>query len=230
MSIQEWPIPLMEMHRPIPNHPGQFTLVTEIERKAEYLDQMGEMAPLKALATRCLQNDPRLRPLTSEIAHELNIIISNNLPPFANSLEMLREVSSVSEQVGRKSDEVHCLQMQLQTLLAEQHEHESELTQSTTAAERALTEHSQALQTHIENLKAEKVTITAAKTSEVAALSEQVVALNQDISNLSCLLHAKTSAIQIQQKQLDTLKRELHIEQQQVETQNQVIANTNTGD
>ena len=99
VSIQEWPIPLMEMFCPDPDHPGRLIAVTEVDRRADYLDQMGEGHPLTALATRCLQNDPRLRPTTSEIVQEVEDAIVNNPPPFSNTLEMLQRIKNLDGNV-----------------------------------------------------------------------------------------------------------------------------------
>ena len=99
VSIQEWPIPLMEMFCPDPDHPGQLIAVTEVDRRADYLDRMGKGRPLTALATRCLQNDPRLRPTTSEIVQEMEDAIANNPPPFSNTLEMLRRIKNLDGSV-----------------------------------------------------------------------------------------------------------------------------------
>ena len=95
VSIQEWPIPLMEMFCPDPYHPGRLIAVTEVDRRVDYLDRMGEGHPLTALATRCLQNDLRLRPTTSEIVQGVEDAIANNPPPFANTLEMLQRIKNL---------------------------------------------------------------------------------------------------------------------------------------
>ena len=99
VSIQEWPIPLMEMFCPDPDHPGRLIAVTEVDRRADYLDRMGEGHPLTALATCCLQNDPRLRPTTSEIVQGVEDAIVNNPPPFPNTLEMLQRIKNLDGNV-----------------------------------------------------------------------------------------------------------------------------------
>ena len=99
VSIQEWPIPLMEMFCPDPYHPGRLIAVTEVDRRADYFVRMGKGHPLTALATRCLQNDPRLRPTTSEIVQGVEDAIANNPPPFSNTLEMLQRIKNLDGNV-----------------------------------------------------------------------------------------------------------------------------------
>ncbi len=99
ISIQVWPIPLVEMHRADPDEPGKFTLVSEIERRADYLIKMKDGHPLKTLTTRCLQNDPRLRPATAEVVKQLEGVAASDPPPFSNSLDMLRELATKSKEV-----------------------------------------------------------------------------------------------------------------------------------
>ena len=116
VSIQEWPIPLMEMFCPDPDHPGRLIAVTEVDRRADYLDQMGEGHPLTALATRCLQNDPRLRPTTSEIVQEVEDAIVNNPPPFSNTLEMLQRIKNLDGNVQNLEAQVMNLEAQVMNL------------------------------------------------------------------------------------------------------------------
>ena len=110
MSIQEWPIPLMEMFCPDPDQPGRLIAVTEVDRRADYLDRMGEGHPLTSLATRCLQNDPRLRPTTSEIVQEMEDAIANNPPPFSNTLEMLQRINNLDGNVQNLEAQVTTLE------------------------------------------------------------------------------------------------------------------------
>ncbi len=100
LAIQVWPIPLIEMHRADTDEPGKFTLVSEIERRGAYFSKMGAQHPLKAMATRCLQNDPRLRPTTAEVVNELEAVAAADPPPFPNNLDMLRELASKSSEAS----------------------------------------------------------------------------------------------------------------------------------
>ena len=110
VSIQEWPIPLMEMLCPDPDHPGRLIAVTEVDRRADYLDRMGEGHPLRTLATHCLQNDPRLRPNTSEIVREVEGAIANNPPPLSNTLEMLQRIENLDCNVQNLEAQVKILE------------------------------------------------------------------------------------------------------------------------
>ncbi len=88
---------------PHPDHPGMFTPVTEVQRRVAYFNQIDDQHPLKSLAILCLQNDPRQRPETAEIAKELEHAVSNDPQPFSNALEMFQELE-------RKRGEIDSLQ------------------------------------------------------------------------------------------------------------------------
>ena len=97
MFIHDWPTP-KELVQIDPAHPGRPIALTEIKRRAHYLEQMGEGNPLTNMATRCLENDPALRPTAAEVIRELEGIIRSDPPP-ANIFDMLQELNTKTERI-----------------------------------------------------------------------------------------------------------------------------------
>ncbi len=75
--------------------------VSEVERRATFLDKMKSEIVLCSLARSCLSNDPRQRPSIFHIISQLEILLSANASefPFSNTLEaaQLLEQSLISE-------------------------------------------------------------------------------------------------------------------------------------
>ena len=56
-----WPFP-EDAFRPDPQNPDTMIPITEVERRAEYLQEIGNDHPLMAMIRQCLSNTPPLRP------------------------------------------------------------------------------------------------------------------------------------------------------------------------
>ena len=165
VSIQEWPIPLMEMFCPDPDHPGRLIAVTEVDRRADYLDRMGEGHPLTSLATRCLQNDPRLRPTTSEIVQEVEDAIANNPPPFSNTLEMLQRIKNLDGNVQNLEARNTTLEAQVKSLEAGNTNLEAQV--------KNLEAGNTNLEADKKNLEAQMNNLEAEKNCEISALQQE---------------------------------------------------------
>ena len=97
--VQNWPLPLPLLQADSQN-PGLLKPLTEVERRAEYLEQMGGVHPLRQMAERCLHNDPRQRPTAARIVQELEHVTASHPPPFANVIEMVRDLSHKTERIS----------------------------------------------------------------------------------------------------------------------------------
>ena len=179
VSIQEWPIPLMEMFCPDPDHPGRLIAVTEVDRRSDYLDRMGKGHPLTALATRCFQNDPRLRPTTSEIVQEVEDANANNPPLFSNTLEMLQRiknldgnVQNLEAQVTNLEDRNTTLEAQMTTLEAQVATLEDRNT-NLEARNTNLEARNTNLEADKKNLEAQMKNLETEKNHEISALQQE---------------------------------------------------------
>ncbi len=111
--IQKWLIPLPPKLRKDPVKSTQLVLISEEERRADFLKEMGETHPLKALAVHCLQDNPSERPSAAEVVEELEGI-STATPLYANTIEMLNRIAQLQHEVERKDQENARLKAQLQ--------------------------------------------------------------------------------------------------------------------
>ena len=110
-----WPFP-GEAFRPDPRNHDAIIPVSEIERRTEYLEEIGNSHPLMGLIHRCLSNMPARRPEAHEV---VSTIMSRKLPPVPNIIPLLRHAKRMkSENISLRS-EVKTLQSQIQRLSTE---------------------------------------------------------------------------------------------------------------
>lgn len=69
-----WPFP-SDLFQPDPKDPGNMVAVEEVERRREYLQQIGETHPLMDLIRQCLHNNQSRRPDTLEIVEKMSTML-----------------------------------------------------------------------------------------------------------------------------------------------------------
>ena len=87
-----WPFP-EDAFRPDPQNPDAIIPVPEVERRAEYLREIGSDHPLLPVIQQCLSNVPGRRPETPVLLDRVNTILSQLSQPFTftNRVEMLQQ-------------------------------------------------------------------------------------------------------------------------------------------
>ena len=85
-----WPFP-GEAFRSDPRNHDAIIPVSEVERRAEYLQEIGNDHPLIGLIRQCLSNIPTRRPEAPALLERVNDILSTLPKPFANRVEMLQQ-------------------------------------------------------------------------------------------------------------------------------------------
>ena len=124
-----WPIPA-EIFRANPSNPHDMTALTEVQRREEYLNDIGDAHPLMGLMRECLSNNPTLRPNTPEALRRVKEVMPQFRPSFENKAEALQriqvdtinktfldaQVSNLSAQVEQKEDELRVLSNENSTL------------------------------------------------------------------------------------------------------------------
>ena len=104
-TLQKWLLPLPPKVRIDPCNPNQPVLVSEIERRAEFLKEMGETHHLRGLVLKCLQDDSTKRPTANEIIVELaNVSVAT--PSYTNAIEMLNRITELEREVKSKNEEI----------------------------------------------------------------------------------------------------------------------------
>jgi len=124
-----WPFP-GEAFCPDPRNPGAIIPVSEIERRAEYLQEIGNDHPLMGLIHQCLSNMPAHRPEAPALVERVNAILSTLPQPFTNRVEMVQhiqtltdvnqskqsDIDSLTTETERKQSEIDSLRMEVERL------------------------------------------------------------------------------------------------------------------
>ena len=104
----QWPVPTAQYgHKQ--NDPNSFTLVSEWNRRANYTTAISSDNPFFSFTKSCLDNDPKKRPTMSDA-----IICAehagSSLPPLKNTLEMIIENHSLTEEVAHFKEKKEMLE------------------------------------------------------------------------------------------------------------------------
>ena len=126
-----WPFP-EDAFRPDPQNPDAIIPVPEVERRAEYLREIGSDHPLLPVIQQCLSNVPGRRPETPVLLDRVNTILSQLSQPFTftNRVEMLQQFETriqtlIATNQSKQSDidtsklEVNSKQSEIVSLKAE---------------------------------------------------------------------------------------------------------------
>ena len=84
-----WTLP-EDVFRPDPQNPDAMIPVSEVERRAEYLQEIGNDHPLMGLIHQCLSNMPAQRSEAPALLEWINTILSTPSQLFTNRVEMLQ--------------------------------------------------------------------------------------------------------------------------------------------
>ena len=88
-----WPFP-GDAFCPDARNPDAIIPVSEVERRAEYLREIGNDHPLMAMIRQCLSNIPARRPEAPALLDQVNTILSALPQQFTNRVEMLQQVEA----------------------------------------------------------------------------------------------------------------------------------------
>ncbi len=109
MLSGQWPIP-GEVFRPDPANPNLIVPVSEVDRRAEYLQEIDQGHPLMGLILQCLSNNPPSRPEAVDILGQVESVISRLPPSLENRLELIQQI-----QGQRESKEVAALRGEIKS-------------------------------------------------------------------------------------------------------------------
>ena len=155
-----WPIP-QDAFCPDPQNPATMIPISEVERRAEYLQEIGNDHPLTTLVRQCLSNAPVQRPEASALLNRINTILSALPQPFTNRVEMLQQLQTM----------VHQFEARIQTLTDTYQSEFDSLTQRS----RSILESSQS---EIKSLEAQITDAHQSKQSEIESLRAEVKRLS----------------------------------------------------
>ena len=110
-----WPFP-EDVFRPDPRNPDAIIPASEIERRAEYLQEIGNDHPLMAVIQQCLSNIPARRPEVPALLNQVNTILSALPQQFTNRVEMLQQLQALTAANQSKQSEIDSKQSEIVSL------------------------------------------------------------------------------------------------------------------
>ena len=115
----KWPFP-EGVFCPDPQNPDILIPLSEVERRAEYLQEIGNDHPLMAVICQCLSNVPAQRPETRTLLDQVNTILSTLPQQFTNKVEMLQQFEArIQTLTAAKQLEINSKQSEIESLRAE---------------------------------------------------------------------------------------------------------------
>ena len=115
-----WPFP-EDAFRPDPQNPDAIIPVSEVERRAEYLQEIGNDHPLMGVIQQCLSNIPARRPEAPGLLDQVNTILSALPQQFTNRVEMLQEfearMQTLTAANQSKQSEIDSMQSEIDSLI-----------------------------------------------------------------------------------------------------------------
>ncbi len=111
----QWPIP-GEVFSPNSANPTQVIPVSEVDRRADYLQRIGQDHPLMGLIQQCLDNSPSSRPEAIDAFCQVETVISQLHPSLDNRVEMIQRIQAQSEnrEVAALRDEIEAKSQEIQ--------------------------------------------------------------------------------------------------------------------
>ena len=112
-----WPFPEDVFH-PDPRNSDAMITVSEVERRAEYLQEITDH-PLMGLIHQCLSNVPTRRPEAPALLERVNTILSTLPQPFTNRVEMLQQFQQFEAHIRTLIDTDQSKQSEIDSLTSE---------------------------------------------------------------------------------------------------------------
>ena len=162
----QWPMPT-EATQVDPHNPARVIGLSEVERRAEYLNVVGrpsdneEGHPLMPLIERCLSNSPNLRPNASELVDAMSDAATQQPLTFSNRVEMMQSINSIQREKETLQTRVLELEIQMERTEVVQRERRERIQRQ----EMALTVEVEQLSLLVDNLEAEKTHIITTSTA-----------------------------------------------------------------
>ena len=121
-----WPFPA-DAFRPDPQNPDGLMPVSEIDRRADYLQDISPAHPLMGLIRQCLSNFPNRRPEASEILRQITDVMSRASLTHQTKMEMQTQINSLEGQLKQVNMQVKQLNTQVKQLSTENQEKQSQI-------------------------------------------------------------------------------------------------------
>ena len=207
----QWPMPT-EATQVDPQNPARVIGLSEVERRAEYLNVIGrpsdneEGHPLMPLIERCLSNSPNLRPNASELVDAMSDAATQQPLTFSNRVEMMQRINSIQ----REKETLQVRVLELERQMERTEVVQRELREQTQRQEMALTVELEQLSLQVDNVEAEKTHIITTSTAreELQHTEMQAREIHHQ-EDLAAKERQYQTELSEKQKQLDVKEREL---------------------
>ena len=113
MLCGRWPFPA-DVFRYDPRNPDTPIPVSEIDRRAKYLEDIRQDHPLMGLIRQCLSNASTRRPEASEILRRITGILSRIPEAYQNTIELEGRVQSLTTENQANRSQIESLTAQVQ--------------------------------------------------------------------------------------------------------------------
>ena len=100
-----WPIPT-EIFRANPSNPHDMTALTEVQRRDEYLKDIGDTHPLMGTMRQCLSNNATARPNVFQILQTLKEVMPRFPTSFESRVDLLIQNQLLFDQITAQSDKI----------------------------------------------------------------------------------------------------------------------------
>ena len=190
VSCGQWPLP-GEANRVNPANPTQLIPQTEVERREDFFQQIGQDHPLRQLITQCLSNHPAFRPDAEVILRQVREVVSQHPLPYEDKVTMMNEHRAERER----------LQDEVQRLCSQDREEFMRINTQLLEAEHAQVQISE----RFGSLLRAKDQEIAALEQEVRAKDQETTAARQVSSVQDVIIEARGATIQRLLQQCDKL-------------------------
>ena len=210
-----WPVPT-EVFRTDMSDPNSVTPLTEVQRREEYLNDIGNTHPLMELMRKCLSNTPKARPNISEVLCRIKKMTTEFPPSLVDKVEFLQRIQVAASTDNRKEQ----LQLQLHQGGRER--------KSSNDADRLEAKRLRSMVTAMEK----RLSI---KQKEAEADQAIIKANEQEIKTVQAIIRAKDQEIALKdqesatkQQQIDNMKSLLTVEGEEVSSLQEEVSSKDT--
>lgn len=116
-----WPSPHLSAN--ITDSSGRLVALSEVQRRANHINNMESDSTLKYLAEKCLQNDPKARPTAKVVSDELkSLLVCPSSPSSFPLLDTLVEKEAVERHRDELQERMKEIETQLHKIIQDLHE------------------------------------------------------------------------------------------------------------
>ena len=187
VSCGQWPLP-GEANCVNSAYPDQLIPQTEVERREDYLQDIGDDHPLRQLITQCLNNHPAFRPDAEDILRQVREVVSQHPLPFEDKIAMIAMMNQHRAERERLQEEI----VRMNTQLLEAEHAQIQISERFGSLLRAKNEELQAAAATLE-----------AKNQQIAVLEQGNRAKDQVSSAQDATIEARGATIQRLLRQCD---------------------------